>query len=103
MLRGVNILVKQTLVQVNTENIGITCPFEREPSVTGGFPSQRGRNTEDISVSWRNHALRSNDQQGLALFISIQIKQLPPSLHSCKSVLSVVSGPPNKPSQLEAE
>ena len=32
--------------------------FERNPPVTGGFPSQRASNAENVSIWWRQHGLR---------------------------------------------
>ena len=38
-----------------TSKLGITGPCQRNPPVTGGFPSQRASNAERFSMSWCNH------------------------------------------------
>ena len=38
-----------------TSKLCVTCLCEGNPPVTGGFPSQRASNAENISTLWRHH------------------------------------------------
>ena len=40
-----------------TSKLGVTGLCEGNPPVTGGFPSQRASNGENVSIWWRHHAL----------------------------------------------
>ena len=49
----------QRFVQANmkeTSKLHITEPLWGEPPVTGGIPSKRVNNVENISMAWRHHA-----------------------------------------------
>ena len=38
-----------------TSKLRVTGPYERNPPVTGEFPSQRASNAENVSIWWRHH------------------------------------------------
>ena len=42
---------------MKTSKIRITGLCEGNPPVTGGFPSQRASNAENVSIWWRHHAM----------------------------------------------
>ena len=43
--------------------------FEENPPITGGFPSQRASNAENVSIWWRHHAIIASGY-GLTVFPS---------------------------------
>ena len=40
-----------------TPKLRVTGLYDWNPPVTGGFPSQRARNAENVSIEWRHHDL----------------------------------------------
>ena len=46
----------------STSKLHVTGPFERNPPVTGAFPSPRACNSENVSIWWRHHQLGSSDK-----------------------------------------
>ena len=45
-------------ISMKTSKLHITGYFEGNPLVTGGFPSQRASNVENVSIKWRYHDTR---------------------------------------------
>ena len=57
-----------------TSKLRITGPCEGNPPMTGGFPSQRANNAENVSIWWRHHVygiFRSQHQPGLFVFFPL--------------------------------
>ena len=53
-----------------TSKLRITGFSEGNPLVTGGFPSQRASNAEDVFIWWRHHVNTHGASKCLLLFIS---------------------------------
>ena len=45
-------------IQKKLQSSALLALGERKPLLTGGFPSQRASNLENISISWRHHVMR---------------------------------------------
>ena len=61
-----------------TSKLRVTDLCEGNPPVTGGFPSQRASNTENVSIWWRHHYKDVIDYQ--RTYIRIMYDR---SIHSC--------------------
>ena len=48
-------LLKCLFRSKKTSKLHVTGLFGGNPPVTGGFPSQRASNVENVSISWRHH------------------------------------------------
>ena len=66
-----------------TSKLSVTGLREGKPPVTGGFPSQRASNAQNVSISWRHYDVNNDNIQ---IWMNLKIDDIQISLNNLPQI-----------------